>query len=48
MKYIEILKNLKFVIDILHPYGILVLWDNDSKHISEMSLDYSIKPKCSC
>ena len=45
MKYVEILKNLKFVIDILHHYGILVLWDNDSKHILEMSLDYYTKAK---
>ena len=39
-KYVEILKNRKSDIDNLHPKGILLLWDNDSKHKSEMFLDY--------
>ena len=29
----------------MHPNGILLLWDNDSKHKSEMSLDYYIENK---
>ena len=44
-KYVEILKNCKSDIDNLHPNGILLLWDNDSKHKSEMSLDYYIENK---
>ena len=31
--------------DNLHPNGILLLWDNDWKHKSEMSLDYYIENK---
>ena len=44
-KYVEILKNCKSDIDNLHLNGILLLWDNDSKHKSEMSLDYYIENK---
>ena len=44
-KYVEILKNCKSDIDNLHSNGILLLWDNDSKHKSEMSLDYYIENK---
>ena len=44
-KYAEILKNCKSDIDNLHPNGILLLWDNDSMHKSEMSLDYYIENK---
>ena len=44
-KYVEILKNCKSDIYNLHPNGILLLWDNDSKHKSEMSLDYYIENK---
>ena len=44
-KYIEILKNCKSDIDNLHPNDILFLRDKDSKHKSEMSLDYYIKNK---
>ena len=44
-KYDEILKNCTSDIDNLHPNGILILWDNDSKHKSEMSLDYYIENK---
>ena len=34
-KYVEFLKNCKSDIDIIHPNGILVLWDNYSNHKSE-------------
>ena len=34
-KYIEILKNCTSDIDNLHPSGIFLLWDNDSKHKSD-------------
>ena len=34
--------NCKSDIDNLYPNGILLLWDNDSKHKSKMSLDYYI------
>ena len=44
-KYVEILKNCKSDMDNLHPNGILFLWDNDSKHKSEMFLDYYIENK---
>ena len=44
-KYIEILKNCKFDINNLHLNDILLLWDNDSKHKSEMCLDYYIENK---
>ena len=44
-KYVEILKNYKSDIDNLHPNGILLLWDNDSKHKSEVSLDYYTENK---
>ena len=44
-KCIEILKNCKSDIENLHPNDILLLWDNDSKHKSEMSLDYYIENK---
>ena len=43
--HFEILKNCKSDIDYLHPNGILLLWDNDSKHKSEVSLDYYIENK---
>ena len=44
-KWVEILKNCKSDIYNLHPNGILLLWDNDSKHKSEVSLDYYIENK---
>ena len=44
-KYVEIFKNCKSDIDNLLPNGILLLWDNDSKHKSKMSLDYYIENK---
>ena len=44
-KYVEILKNCKFDINNLHTNGILLLWNNDSKHKSEISLDYYIENK---
>ena len=47
-KYVEILKNCKSDIDNLHPKGILLLWENDSKHKSEMSLDNYFENKYSC
>ena len=31
--------------DNLYPHTILLLWDNDSKYKSEMSLDYYIENK---
>ena len=34
-KYVKILKNCKFGIDILQPNGILLLLNNDPKHKSE-------------
>ena len=43
--YVEILKNCKSDIDNLHTNGILLLWDNDSKHKSEMYLNYYIVNK---
>ena len=42
-KYVEILKNYKSDLGNLHQNGILVLWDNESKHKLEMSLNYKIK-----
>ena len=44
-KYVESLKNYKSDIDNLRPNVILLLWDNDSKHKSEKSLDYYIANK---
>ena len=44
-KYVEILKNCKSDIDNLDSKGILFLWDNDSKHKSEMFVDYYIENK---
>ena len=44
-KYVEILKNCKSDIDNLHPNGILVMCDKDSKHKSELSVDYYIENK---
>ena len=44
-KYVEILKNCKSDIDNLHLNDILILWDNYSKHKSEISLDYYIESK---
>ena len=47
-KYVEILKNCRSNIDNLHPNGILLLWDNDSKHKSEMFEIITLKTKYSC
>ena len=44
-KYVEIFKNCKSNMDNLHPKGILLLGDNDSKHKSEMYQDYYIENK---
>ena len=44
-KYVEILKNCKSDIDNLHPNDILLLYDKDSKHKSEMYVDYYIENK---
>ena len=44
-KYVKIFKNCKSDIEILHPHGILLLADNDSKYKLEMSLDYCIEVK---
>ena len=44
-KNVQILKNCKSDIDILHLNDVLLLWDNDSKHKSEMFLDYYIETK---
>ena len=41
--YVEVLKNSENDIYILHPNDILVLQDNDSKHKSEIFLNYFIK-----
>ena len=44
-KYFEIFRNFKSDIDNLHPNGILLLWDNNSKRKSVVSLDYYIENK---
>ena len=44
-KYLEILENSIDEINTLHPNGFILLWDNDSKHRSELSLDYYIQNK---
>ena len=44
-KYVEIFKNSKPDMDNLHTNGILLLLENNSKHQSEMSLDYYINSK---
>ena len=44
-KYVEILKNCKSDIDNLHLNDILFLWNKDSKHKPEISLDYYIENK---
>ena len=43
--FIEKLKNCKSNIFILHSNGILVLWNNKSKHKSKISDDYCIENK---
>ena len=42
-KYIEILEKSKDQLNELHPNRFILLRDNDSKHRSEMSLDYYIQ-----
>ena len=44
-KHVEILKNCKSDIDNLYPNGILLLWDDDLKHKSEMTLNFYIENK---
>ena len=44
-KYLEKLENSIDDINTLHPNGFILLWDNDSKHKSELSLDYYIQNK---
>ena len=44
-KFVEIIKNCKSDIEKLDLNGILFLWDNDSKHNSEMSLDFYTENK---
>ena len=42
-KYIEILEKSKDQLNELHPNRYILLYDNDSKHRSGMSLDYYIQ-----
>ena len=42
-KYIEILEKSKDQLNELHPNRYILLYDNDSKHKSEMYLDYYIQ-----
>ena len=44
-KYFEVLMNYKSDFDIMHQNDVILLWDNDSNHKLEISLDYYIDNK---